>query len=590
VSKQSKQSDILKAFMKDDEGGIIIFALLILMPMLLVGGMAVDFMRIENERVVLQGVTDRAVLNAASITQEGDPETLIYEFFDIAGYEASQVTPNIIKNDSSGRTISANATSDINTFYLRLAGINTLTTASTALAEEGVNLVEISLVLDYSASMRTGGSTGRIVDTEPLLPGDPNYSSYSRGRIGDLQDAAREFAKELLKPEFDGRFSLNIVPYGGHVNPGPVMFDRLNGIHSPPIYIEDEAFNLAVDSPFVLENTVFWADDINEGFPGNYVYAGIDGLFGNSDDVPLNDLLADEFQLLGDAGNLSPASLGDPNIDPMVFGPDLIYGTSDDDQTADGILPRIAYEYDHPSHCLHMNGSDWTNSAMPSGNAGQLEIFMHYGYGNWEIERGVRGWGWCLNDDMQIQYAQQDPDAVDDFFDNIALGDGTGTDIGMKWGLALLDPSARPHFAAMNAVSNQLVPDASVGRPADWDDARTDKILVLMTDGFITKQTELDRTQDTRHLQQKTSGNTNTTTTFSRDETRVRFLAMCEFAKDPDLRDVEVWTVAFETNDAAGALMEQCASPDRYRETSGTGLTEVFVDIARQITSLRLTQ
>lgn len=582
----------IKDFQQDESGGITVLTILLLVAMLVMGGMAVDFMRFESRRVELQSVLDRAVISAASLSQNVPAEELIYEYVEKAGFDRSDVTPIVVENSRRAKTIAADATVDVSTVYLQLIGINQLSAPAYSEANEGVNQVEVSLVLDYSASMRSGGTTGRITEF-----GD------QRGKIGDLQDAASAFAAELLRPEYEGRFSLNIVPYGGHVNPGEAMFDHLSSVRNPAFYIEDSEFDLNVDAPFIVEDSVFWSGGANEGFGGYFVYAGEDGKFGTgydmttgSADTDVNlSLMVGVDGVLGTDDDLTPDVIS--NEIANIFGPDMRYGTADDDQTDTGDVSRIAYRYQQTSHCNEIASSDWTNSRLPSAGQDQVPVFMRYGYNNWEIEQQVRGWGWCPNDAMRIQYAVQDATKVDTFFEEITTFDGTGTDIAMKWGLSLLDPDARDAFTHLNTqfdpfTGDRIVPDASVGRPADWDDASTDKILILMTDGGITQQFRPRAPEDLDNLSMlsKKGGEGNDRTVASRSATRLRMLAMCDFAKD-ESRDVEIFTVAFETNASQGADMELCATdPAHYSETSAGGLTDVFVDIARQITELRLTQ
>ena len=585
----SPHSRKLRDFWSEEDGSIIVLSLLLLIAMLVAGGMAVDFMRLESARIKIQAIADISVLSSVSLGSGLDPEAVVRSHFESAGFDPSIAAINVEGNGTSTRSISVVAPTQVDTIYLRLIGIPKLDAFAIAEAEEGVSEVEISLVLDYSASMRTGGSTGTITET----------STTRRGRIGDLQDAASAFAKALLQPEFAGRFSLNIVPYGGSVNPGRDMFDLLGGEYSQRIYIEDSKFDLGVNSPFVLADTIFWADDANEKFPGEYIYAGPDGGFGAltgfaalagiglSDDVPLSGLLSPFKQVLGADTNLRPEEIG---LSPLLFGPDGKYGTDDDDETETGQPARIAYRYDPPAYCLDIRGADMATSTLPSQGLPQLDTFMRYGYKNWEIEQQVRGWGWCPAEQMRIQYAQQDPDDVADFFSQITTYDGTGTDLGMKWGLALLDPTTRPALTALNTIDNGIVPDASVGRPRDWDDPKTKKIIVLMTDGFNTAQARLDQAPRVEDLYEQAVNNKNISWHVPKDTTQAQFIALCDVAKDP-LRGVEIYTVAFETSASAGQLMSDCASsPANFYSTSGAGLTEVFEGIAQQITALRLSR
>ncbi|MEN9060367.1 hypothetical protein [Ponticoccus litoralis] len=65
----------------------------------------------------------------------------------------------------------------------------------------------------------------------------------------------------------------------------------------------------------------------------------------------------------------------------------------------------------------------------------------------------------------------------------------TAIDLGMKWGLALLDPTMRPVMEDMNR--DGLVSDVAAIRPAAHDDNQTMKFVIVMTDGENTQQYDL---------------------------------------------------------------------------------------------------
>jgi hypothetical protein len=57
----------------------------------------------------------------------------------------------------------------------------------------------------------------------------------------------------------------------------------------------------------------------------------------------------------------------------------------------------------------------------------------------------------------------------------------TSINAGMKWGMALMDPAARPMFQEFITAGD--VPNYFAGRPFDFTDEDSMKIIVLMTDG-----------------------------------------------------------------------------------------------------------
>lgn len=195
----------LRAFGKDEDGSVIILTILLLITMLVLGGMAVDFMRYEARRATLQSVADRAVLASASLGQTLDSGAVVEDYFAKAGFADAIVGTPVVVDNGNSRTVSVRSQIDLNTFYLRLIGMDTLTAPAASSATEGVGKVEISLVLDISGSMR--------------------YDS----KFTNMQAAAIEFANEVLDPANGGTVSLTIIPYAGATNPGPEMFDFLGG-------------------------------------------------------------------------------------------------------------------------------------------------------------------------------------------------------------------------------------------------------------------------------------------------------------------------------------------------------------------------
>lgn len=448
------------SFGRDERGGITILTLILLIVMLVLGGMAVDFMRFESQRAQLQSVADRAVLAAAELDQTLDSEEVVVDFFRTAGLEHTIIgTPSVIDNSNS-RTVSVDTQIDVDTFYLRLIGIDTLRAPARSAATEGVGKVEISLVLDISGSMRYGGSS-------------------SRGRFGDMQDAAIAFANKVLDPKYGGQVSLNIVPYAGSTNPGPAMFNYLGGVRYGPL-----------------------------------------------------------------------ASNGVP--------------------------------FPNESSCLEFEMADWSTAGLPGNGRAQVPHFM-----NWAIAADVMDWGWCPHDKSAIRYAIQDPGEAGDFIKNIRMHDGTGTHYAMAWGLAALDPTTQPAFAHMSGISNDLVPADFANRPAAWDDPETRKIIVLMTDGQITDQFRPHNPLAARNLTNHMR-DSDRYTLSSRAVNLANFYATCDLAKSSS-RDVEVYTVAFETYGSGKTEMENCASDkSMFFPAAGSELIKVFEEIAGQITDLRL--
>ena len=96
---------------------------------------------------------------------------------------------------------------------------------------------------------------------------------------------------------------------------------------------------------------------------------------------------------------------------------------------------------------------------------------------------------WCAaGNDLAIVPHSSDPDYLSAVIDSFEAQGNTAIDLGMKWGLALLDPAARPVIGDMQA--DGLVPSSARYRPSDYC-TQTMKCVVVMTDGENTQEYNL---------------------------------------------------------------------------------------------------
>jgi uncharacterized protein YegL len=470
----------ISVFCRKEDGAITIFACFMVFMMLMVCGIAVDLMQNELTRTKVQNTLDRAVLAASEIDQERDPDVVVDDYFAKAGMteflDDVKITPGADLPTTNFRIVEATARTRTPALYMSLTGVNSLPVYTTGTAEEVIENTEISLVIDISGSMR------------------------NNNKIGNLRIAAKEFVSAVLDGNAANTTSLNIVPYAGQVNPGPLVFDRAGGTRFAT-FVQDEDGN------------------------------------------------------------------------------DVVYGETRQDAEGND----ITVPYNSMSSCLDLASADFNNINLPSGGYNQTAHFM-----NWTIHAPTMDWGWCPQDNTAIQYAQNNVTRLHTFIDNIRLHDGTGTQYGMKYGVALLNPTSNSTFQALNAVN--LVPDAFTDRPADFTDDETRKIIVLMTDGQITDQyrpiNELHpRNGDVALLDR--GNNRADRRSFSNRNTNVaNFNSVCEAAK---AQGITIYTIAFEAPSSARDQMRDCATSSAYFYTvEGIEISTVFKSIARQINDLRL--
>lgn len=209
-------------FLSDEQGSLVIFAMFLFVAMLLVGGVAVDIARYEANRAQLQSTLDRAVLAAASMSQTAQPQDVVLDYFTRANLDA-YIDPNDISSEVTlvSRRVSAEASMDMGTTFMRLLGINTLHTPSAGTAEESAGLTEISLVLDVSGSMSWWSSSG------------------GASKISILREAATEFVNILMCDPSDptkttgcvvepDTVSITMIPYSQQVLAGENILDQLS--------------------------------------------------------------------------------------------------------------------------------------------------------------------------------------------------------------------------------------------------------------------------------------------------------------------------------------------------------------------------
>ncbi len=249
--KPKTPSTLANRFARAEDGTVTIFGLIMFVIMIAVGGVAIDILRYETQRVQMQYTLDRAVLAAASLDQNTDAEAVVRDYFarsDLENYRL-RVTP---QSSMTSTRVEAFVESDINLLFMNMFGVHSLTSPASAVAEESVGNLEISLALDVSGSMRGN-------------------------RIVQMRDAAEDFVVELLSmnansPNGD-TVSISLIPYNGRVNVGTELASvfTLSDEHdaSNCTRFDPEDYNNAAIDPDVaidrlahadLDHRYWWSD------------------------------------------------------------------------------------------------------------------------------------------------------------------------------------------------------------------------------------------------------------------------------------------------------------------------------------------
>ncbi|MHA6262468.1 pilus assembly protein TadG-related protein [Arenibacterium sp. CAU 1754] len=200
---RSETSGTVSRFANSEAGSLTIFSVYVLVIILMVAGIGIDLMRVERDRSRLQYTLDRAVLAAADLEQPLEPRAVVDDYFTKSGL--SQYLKSVVVSEGLGfRSVSATALAEVPTQFMHMNGVDSLAAPAAGTAEERIDGVEISLVLDVSGSM--------------------NRNS----RLTNLKVAAKDFVDEMVDNTVDGKLSISIIPYATQVSVSDAMMSNFN--------------------------------------------------------------------------------------------------------------------------------------------------------------------------------------------------------------------------------------------------------------------------------------------------------------------------------------------------------------------------
>jgi len=359
-----------------------------------------------------------------------------------------------------------------------------------------------------------------------------NNPPPGQSRIELLKPAARAFIDKVTENGTNPNVTMNIIPYAGNVNPGKEMFAKLGGVR----YLSEEDAALEMS-----EGT-----QIDEG-----------GFYQSENGIKVD--VGQWFEVAGQSQTISS--------------------------------------------CLEVRASDFPSATPTAGdstlglpNAGGYAQVPHFNvWGFSDVENAVMDWGWCPIDEqedgtgsMAIKYMSSDADALKDYISQMMLHDGTSTYIGMKYGLALLNPDESARINSLSSVGNSYP-----NRPAAWNDENTMKIIVLMTDGMYNAQwrpsVPLDKENDIfipRADGNIGSGSPKIAGLSSQGDIDGVYNDTCDAAK---AMGVTVFTIAFDAPGGPADQMRRCAtSTSHFFNIEALEIDDAFSAIAGTIQKLKL--
>jgi Flp pilus assembly protein TadG len=545
----------LDRFRRDEDGAIVIFSVFMFLMIVLLGALGVDMMRFEMERAKLQSTLDRAVLAAADIDQTMVPTDVVNEYFTKSGLGGT-VTGVNVSQGLGYRSVSVTARKSINTQLIHMLGVETMSAPAAGAAEERVDSVEISLVLDVSGSMA------------------------SNGKIGNLRTAGNQFIDAIFANTEQDKVSISIVPYNGQVNVGPDLIDKYNitNRHNNSYCVDLPASvytSAALSRNLPMPQHVF-ADTYNSSnTSSSYSTTSMTPSSTNRwcDPNPVNRIRVHSnnvLQLKGHIDNLQP--VGATSIDAgMRWGSALL------DPTARSVVTELVaenkviapfagrpLEYNDPEVLkvivLMTDGEHWPNEYVNDAfRSGPSTIYRNEDDDRYSIyHAGVSGsnkfyiphtnswsavpWGGSITQSCTGNWRNR---VCTDVYSN-------GDAIRLNWETVWQE-------LRVQWVANQLYRRALGGTLNSWID------MLRTREGTLNG-----------------SGPHEVSTMNSRLET------LCNRVKD---QGVVIYTVAFEAPSVGQTLLRNCASsPNHAFDVDGLEIASAFSSSATSIRKLRLTQ
>lgn len=132
------------------------------------------------------------------------------------------------------------------------------------------------------------------------------------------------------------------------------------------------------------------------------------------------------------------------------------------------------------SNCVDFKADDFTN--LQISPTVQLQRSGHFQFQAMSMSDPANGqWVCRIDNGFRITPLSQSAAHLEARLEDLTPEGSTSIDIGVKWGLALLDPSTRP--VVSDLISDGIIEQTFSGRPFDYGHKDSLKVLVIMTDG-----------------------------------------------------------------------------------------------------------
>ncbi|MCX7888703.1 MAG: pilus assembly protein TadG-related protein [Rhodobacteraceae bacterium] len=536
----------LAQFRRDESGSLLIFGLFCFIIMMLVAGMALDLMRFEERRTLLQNTVDRASLAAADLNQTLAPKDVVKDYFTKAGLTPPKDSDITVTQGTYNeyRTVNVKVSEQMPTWFMNMVGVKELKTPAIGTAEERIGQVEVSLVLDVSGSMN------------------------SNNRLINLKPAAKSFIDQMFNQVEPGKLSMSIITYSTQVSIGPDLgpYFSLTNEHNKSNCIEFDAADFA-NSPNSLKISLAGTRTYQRNGHFDPFYTSAPQLWScplltdtsrkimaYSGDRNALKAFIDGLTASGntsiDIGMKWGAALLDPSMHPVV-----------DSYISLGRSPASFGDRPYPYKTATMtNANDQSMKVIVIMTDGEntTEYRLNPGYrsGISTVIRGNTSTSYTATNAKQYSVYDSTRAANSDWFSINTnswraepwgdLSGDTGDSLQLTW------PQIWERASINWIADNVISPAWGTTRRNQW---RSSGTTVVNSVGPSTKDTYT--------------------------------LNICNAAK---AKGVVIYTIGFEAPTVGLNLLSQCASTGNALSATGTGITTAFSAIAASINKLRLTQ
>lgn len=557
-----------RRFARDESGNLIIFGVYIWVLMFMVAGIGIDLMRVERDRTSLQYTLDRAVLAAADLDQTQDPATVVNDYFNKANL-SSYLTSVTVSEGLGYRIVSADATMEVDTQFMHMNGVDTLSAPAAGTAEESLGGVEVSLVLDVSGSM----------------------NSYSR--LTNLKTAARDFIDEMDANSEDGKLSISIIPYATQVSVPDSIFSQFNTTsehnYSRCINFSSSDFNTSeISLVSEYERTMHfdpWRDfDGRDNDPMVLVERPVCEEGADRELLPLQKdptTLKNYITALSATGNTSidigmkwATALVDPSIGPVV-----------DQLVADGVVD--ADFVDRPSE--YNDGETLKVIVLMTDGQNTSQYYINDGY-----RTGASNIWWNDAEEKYSVYVGLDTDDDDNdgiYDEPMFYWPHTDEWVDHAYGEGTFEETVTETYCKSYKKNGSCKKykkkktTVTVDEPGSAEELSYADLWAYTTLEWIVEDLyepwmyDDDAWDDWYYSVRNYVGSSTKNSRLSN---------ICDAAKD---QGIVVFTIGFEAPSSGDAVLEDCASsPAHFFDVTGLQISQAFSSIASSIRKLRLTQ